>query len=135
MCDFADVELPVGVEGQSLRPLLDGGEEATWRDHLVAQTDLPWGPGCAGRMVRTERFKYVAYSWCAHREQLFDLEADPGEMVNLAVSARYDGVRQAHRDLLRAWCERTHDGFGSGHYAHRGVPFLMPGDEYPQTKV
>jgi hypothetical protein len=84
-------------------------------------------------MVRTARHKYVCYTWGAYREALYDLETDPGEMVNLAVRSTYDGVLQRHRDLLRAWCERTGDTFYGHHYSHRDLPFIVPGDLYPQS--
>lgn len=56
------------------------------------------------------------------------MAADPGEMVNLAVESRYADVVQEHRDLLKAWCERSGDDFGK-HYGHRDMPFLVPGDD------
>ena len=81
---------------------------------MVAETSFDpkfGGLGTRGRMVRTERYKYIVYSWGKHREQLFDLEADPGEMVNLAVEARHQGVLARHRELLAAWVEKTGDRF------------------------
>ena len=83
-------------------------------------------------MVRTAQYKYVVYTWGAYREALYDLKTDPGEMVNLAVRSTTAGVLQQHRDLLRAWCERTGDTFYGYHYSHRELPFIVPGDEYPQ---
>jgi len=50
-----------------------------------------------GRAVRTERYKYAVYDRGRYREQLFDLQADPGEMVNLAVESRYAHVLDEHR--------------------------------------
>jgi arylsulfatase A-like enzyme len=134
VCDLAGVSLPAGSAGRSLRPLLHGKDtssDAEWRDHLVAETRFGRA-ACDGRMVRTEQFKYVVYGWGAYREQLFDLYADPGEMVNLAVSSRRADVLQTHRDLLRAWCERTGDNFSGAHYSHPPTPYMIPGDEYPQ---
>ena len=37
------------------------------------------------------------------------MEADAGEMVNLAVETRYAGELQRHRDLLADWCRATGD--------------------------
>jgi arylsulfatase A-like enzyme len=132
VCDYAGIELPDGVEGRSVRPLLSGEDGVAWRDHVVAETFWQ-GHNCDGRLVRTDRYKYVAYTWGAYREQLFDMVADPGEMVNLAVYSKYDSVLQQHRDLLRAWCERTGDTFYGHHYSHPGIPYMVPGDEYPQS--
>ena len=77
VCDFAGVELPAGIEGRSLRPLLSGDGDVSWRNHVVAETHWE-NYNCDGRMVRTERFKYVAYTWGACREQLFDMETECG---------------------------------------------------------
>ncbi|MFQ5807987.1 MAG: sulfatase [Armatimonadota bacterium] len=129
ICDFAGIEMPDGMFGRSVRPLLSGESVADWPDHLVAETNFP-AIECPGRMVRTEQFKYVAYARGPYREQLFDLENDPGEMANLADCSHYQEVLQHHRGLLRAWCEKTNDGFGGHHYSHRETPFMVPGDDY-----
>jgi arylsulfatase A-like enzyme len=130
--DYAGVEAPEGLEGLSLRPLLEGGEGAPWRDHLVVENQEELFRGLVrSRMVRTARYKYVVYEKGLHREQLYDLERDPGEMVNLAVESRYREVIDRHRGLLRDWCRRTGDRFGGGHYAHPETPFTVPGDAYP----
>jgi len=114
VCDAAGVELPEGVRGRSLRPLLAGDEPDDWPDHLVCESRL--GPGhYAARVVCTERYKYVAYDYGAYREQLFDLQRDPGEMVNLAVRSRLGEVLQQHRERLRDWCQQTGDTFAVGH--------------------
>ena len=114
LCDYAGLSAPDGLEGLSLRPLIEG-RAANWRDHLVVETvvDIGGGPGGPGaaRAVLTDRYKYSAYPMGRYREQLVDLQADPGEMINLAVEARYKSALDDHRKRLRAWCERTDDVF------------------------
>jgi arylsulfatase A-like enzyme len=134
VCDLAGVALPEGCEGRSLMPFLTGDapEAGAWREAAVSETYFA-AHNCAGRLVRTRRYTYVAYEWGAYREQLFDMEQDPGEMVNLAVYDKYADVLQRHRDLLRAWCARTGDTFYGHHYAHPDIPFMVPGDPYPQS--
>ena len=128
LCDYAGVKAPEGLEGRSLRPVAQGEIIPDWRDHVVAETRLdPVNLG--GRMVRTDRYKYVAYERGRHLEQLFDMIADPGEQVNLAVESRCREVLDQHRRLLGEWCERTGDTFGR-HYSHPDVPFMVPGHEY-----
>ena len=56
---------------------------------------------CRGYMVRSERWKYIF--WEGFREQLFDLQEDPRELRDLAVSGDLQSVRHAHKDLLFAW--------------------------------
>jgi arylsulfatase A-like enzyme len=61
-------------------------------------------PQPAGRMLRTQRYKYCVYSEGRHREELVDLEKDPGEMANLARSAvrgRAEAAWRAARGLVQ----------------------------------
>jgi len=112
ICDFAGVEPPRDLIGRSLRPLVDRAETEEWRHYVVAETLFGahiGGLGTEGRMVRSARFKYVRYSWGRNREQLYDLAADPGEMVNLAVESRFRELLDEHRHLLSAWSEATGD--------------------------
>lgn len=111
ICDYAEADVPKELEGHSLRPLLEGRDVLKWRDHLVGETWLK-AINCHGRMVRSKCYKYIVYSWGTHREQLFDMENDPGEMVNLAVESRYRDILDEHRHRLWEWCERTGDSFG-----------------------
>ena len=131
ICDYAGATPPEGLLGRSLRPLLEG-QETPWRDHLVAETQFGTsggGLGTHGRMVRTRRTKYIVYSWGKHREQLFDMDADPGECVNLAVEARCRETLVEHRALLAAWIEATDDRFET-HYAHPEALPRLPGQQY-----
>ena len=120
LCDYADADTPADLPGRSLRPLLDDASNSAatkasdWRDELVVET--MWyggGPsrGSRGRALRTERYKYVIYEIGKHREQLFDLDNDPGEMINRAVDARYKDVLDDHRKRFVAWAESTNDYF------------------------
>ncbi|HID74610.1 MAG TPA: DUF4976 domain-containing protein [Planctomycetaceae bacterium] len=102
LCDYAGIEPPPGLLGRSLRPLAEGKRPPGWRRFLVAESR-------AGRMVRTDRFKYNVYQSGRHREQLIDLKTDPGEMDNLAEDPRYEDVLNQHREMLQAWVERTGD--------------------------
>lgn len=115
LCDVAGVQPPGGSRGRSLLPVLaehgapprvpEGPEQ------VVVETGFGAGPRprTSGRAVIEQRWKYVVYSWGQHREQLFDLDADPGEMVNLAVESAYGGVLQRFRRSLLDWCLETED--------------------------
>jgi hypothetical protein len=59
--------------------------------------------------VRTARHKYSLYDRGRYREQLVDLSADPGELVNLAVERRYADVLTEHRRLLTGHLRSTGD--------------------------
>ena len=79
----------VRYRGRSLRPVAEG-RQATLHDEVFVETLLP-GPGMRGWCIVGPRYKYVLYQWGRNREALYDLQADPGEMVNLAVDRRYEG--------------------------------------------
>jgi len=65
------------------------------RDNILAGTDVM-------TMIRDERWKLVTYS--GHEEgQLFDLEADPDERVNLWNSAEASDHRRRMFDALHEW--------------------------------
>ena len=116
ICDFAGLEPPAGLDGRSLRDLAEGRESASWRDQLAVETYLDLGLGSAGvqsmaRALRTQRYKYSIYAMGRHREQLVDLEADPGEMVNLALDTAHGEVLSDHRRRLLEHCRATDDPF------------------------
>ncbi|HSH09431.1 MAG TPA: sulfatase-like hydrolase/transferase, partial [Oceanipulchritudo sp.] len=89
--DYAGIQPPQDLPGISLRPIVEERAAAPSHPFIISQSDLHTGYGSSGgvygRMVRTQQYKYVVYSEGENREQLFDLEQDPGEMVNLARAA------------------------------------------------
>lgn len=77
--DLAGVPVPVGVDGHSLRPLLQGQEPEDWPDYAVAE----WHGHrflYSQRMVRWNHYKYVFNP--GDVDELYDLEADPHELHN-----------------------------------------------------
>jgi arylsulfatase A-like enzyme len=105
-CDYASIGAPDGVKGRSLRPLLEG-RQVTWRDHLVCE----WKE--QGRIVRTERYKYVMVE-DDPAEQLFDMQADPWEMNNRVAEPALAGTVAEHRRLLAEWNSRMDPALAAG---------------------
>ena len=95
-CDFAGIDGLPKARGLSLRPLLEGRDDASWREFLVAETFR------TGRMVRTPEYKYIAYQGDPV-VQLFDMRADPGELKNLAPEAAKADVIRDLSARLEAW--------------------------------
>jgi len=111
LCDYADIGVPVGIDGQSVRPVIENPALPV-RSHVV--TELPpflYDETKAGRMIRTARYKYIAFSHGQRPEMLFDLENDPGETENLAYQAAHREVLSEHRELLSEEIEKTADPF------------------------
>ena len=99
VCEYAGIAPPAKMRGKSLKPLLEG-RSVPWHSYIVMEI-----PTNAGRMVRTERYKYITYL-DDPVEQLFDMQDDPGETVNLAASSRYTSILDEHKELLNQWEDR-----------------------------
>ncbi|MBQ0958283.1 sulfatase-like hydrolase/transferase [Ideonella sp. 4Y11] len=99
------------IEGRSLLPLTRGTAPADWRDTTVSELDFAYKAArlrlglapdqCQAWSLRTPRWRYVY--WQSAPEQLYDLQADPDQFVDLGRSAATEGVRQAFRCQLLAW--------------------------------
>jgi len=96
LCDYACIAVPEELAGLSLRGLAEGRKPASWPDTLPVESEI-------GRMVVTERYKYVLYDESESREQLMDLWEDPGEMRNAAKDAEQAEVL---RNLRRVFEDR-----------------------------
>lgn len=111
LCDWAQVDCPP-VTGISLKPVIENPEEPG-RDALVSELYADTeNLELQGRMLRTQQYKYIAFSEGKNPEMLFDLQEDPGETNNLAHnSSAHEKLRQ-HRDQLKTWCKQIGDPFG-----------------------
>lgn len=95
MCDIAEVSPPEeACRGRSLMPAARGSEEPV-HEYVVAACQ-----GNRGRMVRTQRFKYIVYR-DDPVELLFDMERDPDETRNLAGDPARSVDLLEHRRMLR----------------------------------
>lgn len=94
------------LHGQSLLPLIDGGE---WpREVHYAEYHGDWYGHYSARMVTDGRWKLV-YNLTDYCE-LYDLEADPGELENRFYDASVRDVRDRYLALLFAEARRLGDG-------------------------
>ena len=109
ICDYAGLRSPCNLHGMSLRSLAEGRDVRNWRDDLMVETGFLSNLGTIGRMIRTQHYKYCLYSWGLYREQLFDMDNDPGEMVNLAVESCHANILNEHRHRLLNWAQRSDD--------------------------
>lgn len=82
LCELTGVEVPKGLEGESLAPILTGKKDEGRRRYLfAAYRDVQ-------RMVRDRTCKLIWYPK-AERVQLFDLVNDPHELKDVSGDEKY----------------------------------------------
>ncbi|MBP8789906.1 MAG: sulfatase-like hydrolase/transferase [Breznakibacter sp.] len=107
ICDYAGVGLPDGLNGHSLRPLMEGVVDQVAGEVFV-ETLLD-GANVRGWSIVEQDYKYVFYRFYKNREQLFSLVKDPGEMLNLAVDQREHQNLVRMREKMYRWAVKTND--------------------------
>lgn len=100
--DLCDVEGFHGMQGTTLRPVLDE-PSSTVRDAVLIEDDFPLNPTFRTfplrmRTVVTSHYRYTRDS--DGFETLYDLDTDPGELVNLAAHGRNPTARVTALDAL-----------------------------------
>jgi arylsulfatase A-like enzyme len=129
--DFGGVPVPSGMQGRSLRPLMEGRSPEDWRqstyyayyenswelvgkgEEAMAEPFRYFTPHRVGphRGVRTSRYKLIEYYGEGDYWELFDLEADPDELANRYPDPAYaDVVDDLKAELLRV--RRTYRDLG-----------------------
>lgn len=106
LLEVAEVKAPTAMQGKSLMPLLSAQVVSDWRtdffyEHHFGERRPQPIPATEG--VRGTRWKYTRWTSAEPVfEELFDLDADPGEIRNLAGEDKY----QMQLERLRArWRE------------------------------
>ncbi len=107
ICDYAGVKVSAVMRGQSLRSIIENPQQPG-HEYIVSEM----ASGMARSfMVRTKRYKYMVFPRTAGQklEMLFDMQADPGEMKNLAGQTALAGEIERHRKLLADWNKLTEE--------------------------
>ena len=99
------------LEGQSLMPLLQGDEQSLQRDYAISEIDyadrgvrsiLGLDPyQCRATMVRNQRWKFIYHHQFS--AQLFDLDNDPQELVDLGDDPQHAAQREVMFGHLFHW--------------------------------
>jgi arylsulfatase A-like enzyme len=99
------------VQGRSLLALLAGNRRkssAGWRRSILleywAENAYPWLVAMTYKAVRTDRYKYIHWinrSRNGELDELYDLDKDPYEVVNVNNRAAYRAVRAKLQRELR----------------------------------
>ncbi len=102
IAEWAGLGAPPHVAGRSLLPLLRD-PEAPWPHPAYTQVTRGSGANAfMGRTVRDERWRYTEWDEGRAGIELYDHQADPQELTNLASDPRYAETAARMRRLLRA---------------------------------
>ncbi len=96
LCELCGLKLPAGLQGHSLKPLLDD-TKAKWAHPaftIAGQTAENMGVA-----VRTDKYRYAEWGDGKNGAMLFDAAADPMERKNLADDPKFAEVRKKLSEL------------------------------------
>ena len=99
------IAAPVGLNGESLLPLISGAENGSMNSSpshraLFGETDYPLRWGWAPlRALRSDNTKWIE----APRPELYDLQADPKELKNLYAAGTVNSKAQSMQAEMAKW--------------------------------
>ena len=100
LCGRAGIPAAQNLDGMDLSGLMVG-EDRNSRGKVMTELFWPQSEGHM-RMIRTRRFKYVAFP--DHGPILFDLERDPGEFRDVARRTEYRDIeKELERELMEGF--------------------------------
>ncbi len=123
-CDQAGLTLPWRTDGRDIRPLIDDPEISEW-DHpmLMTHTGRKYGedtnhmPDDVGMfevggvpwylLLRQGKYKYIRTMLTGEMEEIYDLDEDPEELVNLALQPTQRTLLSKLRQSSLAELRRT----------------------------
>jgi choline-sulfatase len=102
LADLCGLKWPDYLDGASQKPVLDDPAKSV-KD--VAFTQLGRGD-FQGYSIRTPQWRYTSWDDGRRGEQLYDMQADPGETTNLAAEPKHADTVAELRGQLRAYAAK-----------------------------
>jgi N-acetylglucosamine-6-sulfatase len=104
----AGFRAPASMQGRNFLPLAQG-KEKNWREHFLYEyfweRNYPQTPTL--HAIRTDRFKYIHYHGIWDTDELYDLQADPLETMNLIADPGREATVKRLNNLLFETLEAT----------------------------
>jgi arylsulfatase A-like enzyme len=119
IADLCGLDIEEHFDGKSLLPLLVQPQESDWRDTLMVEHYGLHVP-MFQRALLSERYKLVVQQ--DGFEELYDLQDDPAELVNLAGREAYRAILVAMRAALATSMRQFDD---DSELARRMISFLV----------
>ncbi|WP_271274507.1 alkaline phosphatase family protein [Aliamphritea hakodatensis] len=126
-------DIPLQCDGYSLQPFLAGQTNISWRSAAHWEHDfrdiVSGGPEsqlglnldeCSLAVIRDEEFKYVHFNQLP--PLLFDMQADPGELNNLADNPDYAQVALKYAQKMLSWRMSSNERTLTGWHYHSEGP-------------
>ena len=120
LLEIAGAEIPTGLDGQTLVPLLKGDSQDRLREAFCEFHGCHMGLYSI-RMLQTDRFKYIFH--VNDIDELYDQENDPYELTNLAQDPAYADELKALRLRMVDWLAKTND-----HLYNEWIVYWLSGD-------
>jgi len=112
LADICGIEPPRSLDGISMKPLLDN-PQAEWSKSALTQVThgtpnaAAGAPSIVGRSIRTERYRFTEWNNGDQGTELYDHDADPRELKNVAADAGQRQTVEQLRKTLRQRYQRT----------------------------
>ncbi len=107
LADLCGLQAPGNLEGQSLRPILNDSQAASWDKPAVTQV---WhNPKSWGYSIRTDRWRYTEWLQGKAGRELYDHEQDPDEVINLAADPTHAEIVADLSDQLKKFTKAGKD--------------------------
>lgn len=125
VCELAGLEIPEGVEGKSLAPILRGQATKVRDSVFLAYRDVQ-------RAIRDDRWKLIRYPQI-NKTQLFDMANDPHEIKDLSTDPRQATKIKELTTLLERWQRDSGDTLPLTSAAPRNPAFMPPVPNKPNV--